>query len=153
MELGSIERELHVDATPEVVFDVLTRPEHIRAWWDADTAMEPRTGATDHLTWVDKENGGLHTEPFTITELDPPRLFSFRWVYEEGAMATPANSLLVTFELEPTESGTTVRFRETGYREKGWEAAVLQATYEDHERGWDYFLPRLADTAALAGVR
>ncbi|NYH84162.1 hypothetical protein SAMN05421678_11762 [Actinopolymorpha cephalotaxi] len=29
MEFGSIEREIHIDATPEVVYAVITRPEHI----------------------------------------------------------------------------------------------------------------------------
>lgn len=39
MEYGSIERELHVDAPPQVVFDVLTDPEHIRDWWSAEAAV------------------------------------------------------------------------------------------------------------------
>jgi uncharacterized protein YndB with AHSA1/START domain len=29
MEYGSIEREIHVDASPEVVFEVVSSPEHI----------------------------------------------------------------------------------------------------------------------------
>jgi uncharacterized protein YndB with AHSA1/START domain len=38
MEYDSIEREIHVDASPEVVFEVVSRPEHISQWWadDAD---------------------------------------------------------------------------------------------------------------------
>jgi hypothetical protein len=60
----------------------------------------------------------------------------------------------VTFELVPTEQGTTVRFRETGYRERGWQAAVLEAHYKDHRQGWDFYLPRLAETATqLAAAR
>ena len=35
-----------------------------------------------------------------------------------------------------------------GYRERGWEAAVLEATYQDHVQGWDHFLPRLVSYAA-----
>jgi hypothetical protein len=62
--------------------------------------------------------------------------------------------LLVTFELEPAGEGTRVRFRETGYREHGWEAAVLEAHYNDHRQGWDFYLPRLAATAnRLAAAR
>ena len=30
MEYGSIERELYIDASREVVFEVLTKPEHIQ---------------------------------------------------------------------------------------------------------------------------
>jgi uncharacterized protein YndB with AHSA1/START domain len=36
MEYGSIERELQIEAPPEVVFEVISTPEHIREWWGAD---------------------------------------------------------------------------------------------------------------------
>ncbi|MEU0965127.1 SRPBCC domain-containing protein [Streptomyces sp. NPDC005917] len=154
MEYGSIERELHIDASPEVVFEVLTSPEHIRDWWSAEAKFEPAAGATGSLTWTDEDNGRRKSEPFTVIEADPPRKFSFRWVYDEAEVAGPGNSLLVTFELVPTGEGTTVRFRETGYRERGWEAAVLEAHYNDHRQGWDFYLPRLAAVAKrLAAAR
>ena len=53
----------------------------------------------------------------------------------------------VTFVLEPAGDATTLRFRESGYREMGWEAAVLEAQYEDHRQGWDFYLPRLVAAA------
>jgi hypothetical protein len=83
-----------------------------------------------------------------VVEADPCRRFSFRWVYNEGEAATSANSLLVTFDLIPSRGGTLLRFTETGFREKGWESAVLEAHYRDHARGWDYFLPRLVTYVA-----
>ncbi|MEY2232672.1 MULTISPECIES: SRPBCC domain-containing protein [Streptomyces] len=156
MEYGSIERELHIDASPEVVFEVLSSPEHIREWWSADTAFEPVAGATARLTWTDEDTGRQQSAPFTVVEADPPRMFSFRWTYDETETETagPGNSLLVTFELVPTDKGTTVRFRESGYRERGWEAAVLEAHYDDHRQGWDFYLPRLVATAdRLAATR
>ncbi|MCX4961506.1 SRPBCC domain-containing protein [Streptomyces virginiae] len=156
MEYGSIERELHIDASPEVVFEVLSSPEHIREWWSADTAFEPVAGATARLTWTDEDTGRRQSAPFTVVEADPPRMFSFRWTYDETETeaAGPGNSLLVTFELVPTDKGTTVRFRESGYRERGWEAAVLEAHYDDHRQGWDFYLPRLVATAdRLAATR
>jgi hypothetical protein len=52
--------------------------------------------------------------------------------------------LLVTFDLIASGDGTVLRFSEAGFRERGWEAAVLEEAYLDHSRGWDYFLPRLA---------
>jgi len=154
MEYGSIERELHIDASPEVVFEVVSRPEHIRDWWSAETEFEPVGGVTSSLTWTDKDTGRVESSPFTIVDVDPPRLFSFRWTYGEGETAAPGNSLLVTFELVPTGEGTTLRFRENGYRERGWEAAALEAYYNDHTQGWDFYLPRLADNARrLAAAR
>jgi uncharacterized protein YndB with AHSA1/START domain len=154
MEYGSIERELHVDASPEVVFEVLTSPEHVRDWWSAETDVQPRAGAAGRLQWTDDETGRQDSMPFTVVEVDAPRRFAFRWTYDDGAAPDPGNSLLVTFDLVPAGEGTTVRFRETGYRERGWEAAVLEAEYNDHRQGWDFYLPRLADAAArLAAAR
>jgi uncharacterized protein YndB with AHSA1/START domain len=147
MEYGSIERELHIDASPDVVFEVISSPEHIREWWSAETEFTPAAGAAATLTWRDENGGHRHTTPFTIVEADPPHTFSFRWTYEESSTPGPSNSLLVTFVLEPTGEGTTVRFRETGYRERGWEAAVLEANYNDHRQGWDFYLPRMAELA------
>jgi uncharacterized protein YndB with AHSA1/START domain len=154
MEYGSIERELHVDASPEVVFEVLSSPDHIREWWSAETDTHPEAGATGRLGWTDQHTGAHKTAPFTVVEVDPPRTFSFRWTYDEEEAAGPGNSLLVTFALVPAGQGTTVVFRETGYRERGWEAAVLEAHYNDHRQGWDYYLPRLAACAdRLAAAR
>jgi uncharacterized protein YndB with AHSA1/START domain len=153
MEYGSIERELHVDASPEVVFEVLSRPEHIRDWWSAETQFEPVAGAASRLTWTDSDTGRQQSAPFTVVEADPPRRFSFRWTYEDD-IAGSGNSLLVTFDLVPSGEGTTVRFSETGYRERGWEAAVLEEYYNDHRQGWDFYLPRLAEVATrLAAAR
>jgi uncharacterized protein YndB with AHSA1/START domain len=148
MEYGSIERELNIDASPEVVFEVLSSPEHIRVWWSAETEFDPVAGASSRFTWTDQNTGRQESTPFTIVEADPPRRFSFRWTYEDdGEVVGLGNSLLVTFELVPSGEGTTVRFSETGYRERGWEAAVLEAQYNDHRQGWDLYLPRLVDAA------
>ena len=87
MEYASIERELHIDASPEVVFEVLSSPEHIRDWWSAKTEFEPAAGATGTLTWTDQSSGEQKSTPFTVVEADPPRTFSFRWTYDDGVAA------------------------------------------------------------------
>lgn len=92
-------------------------------------------------------------EVLTVVEADPPRRFAFRWVADDGKSAAPGNSLLVTFELVPAGTGTLLRFTETGFRERGWEAATLEEAYQDHVHGWDHFLPRLVDYAAKAATR
>jgi len=144
VEYGTIEREFHVDASPEVVFDVISSPVHIREWWDAETDLEPAPGATGELVWADETNDRAHVSPITVVDAQPPRLFSFRWVYPDNTAAAPDNSLLVTFTLSPSNSGTVVRMTEGGFREKGWEVAVLEEQYNEHVTGWDLFLPRMA---------
>jgi uncharacterized protein YndB with AHSA1/START domain len=141
MEYGSIEREIYVDAPPQTVFEVLSTPEHIREWWGgAETDLTPTPGDVSRLTWGDE-----YVQRITVVEVEPPRRFAFRWVLDEGAdVATEANSLLVTFELTASGTGTTLHLTETGFREKGWEAAVLEAAYADHVTGWDLYVPAIA---------
>jgi uncharacterized protein YndB with AHSA1/START domain len=149
MESGSIEREVHIDASPEVVFEVISSPEHMREWWDAETDIEPAAGSNGELTWRDEAKGTVNVVPVTVVDAQPPRLFSFRWTHEPGVAPSATNSLLVTFELSPSETGgTLLRLTETGFRERGWELARLEEAYQEHVTGWDHFLPRIADLAA-----
>lgn len=143
MELGNIEREIHIEATPDIVYEVVSRPEHLREWWPDEAELEPVPGGTGVVTFGDRSTPDAHVEPLTVVEADPPRRFSFRWVSDDSGPAGTGRSLLVTFDLEPSGAGTLLRFSETGFREKGWEAAVLEEQYRDHVSGWDHFLPRL----------
>jgi uncharacterized protein YndB with AHSA1/START domain len=149
MEHGSVEREIHIDAAPHVVFDVISSPDHIREWWGgAETDLEPVVGATGQLVWAGEGGGEAHVAAITVVDVRPPRLFSFRWVHPAGEAATETNSLLVTFELAPSGSGTVLRLTETGFRQMGWEAAVLEEAYREHTVGWDTFVPRIAEYVA-----
>ena len=133
----SIEREIRVEAAPEVVYEVITSPEHLREWWPDEADLEAEPGATGTLTFGAEPETKVAT--LTVIEAEPPRRFAFRWAYD-GDVATVDNSLLVTFDLIPSGDGTVLRFAETGYD----EAAKPDEMYEDHSTGWSYFLPRLA---------
>jgi len=148
MEFGTIERQIYVDAPPATVFDVVSSPAHIRDWWSADTDVEPVPGGSGELTWRDEASGRVDVVPITVVDAEPPRRFSFRWTHDAGEVATSTNSMLVTFELSPSGGGTVLRLTETGFRERGWEAAVLEDAYNDHVNGWDFYLPRIAEVAA-----
>ena len=145
MEYGRIEREFRIDASPEVVFEVISSPAHIREWWHAEADVEPVPGATGELVWGDKAKAEAEVASITVVDAERPRLFSFRWAYPHGEVATPANSLLVTFELVPSSTGTVVRLTEVGFREMGWEAAVLEKQYKEHSVGWDTHFASLRD--------
>ncbi len=145
MEFATIDREVFVEASPEIVFEVVSNPQHIREWWNgAETDLVPTPGAIAELAW-DRDSSDPHIEALTVVDADPPHLFSFRWVYEGAAVATDMNSLLVRFEMTPTGNGTMIRMTESGFREKGWDAAVLEAAYADHSNGWDIFVPSLGE--------
>jgi uncharacterized protein YndB with AHSA1/START domain len=52
MEYGSIEREIHVEATPEVLYEVISTPEHVRGWWPDEAEFEREAGATGVVSWA-----------------------------------------------------------------------------------------------------
>ena len=83
----------------------------------------------------------------------PPRTFSFRWTHPAGEVAGEGNSLLVTFDLVPSNGGTLLTMTEIGFRERGWEVAVLEQQYREHGAGWDFYLPRLAPYVSTLRVR
>ena len=144
MEFGTIEREIYVEASPEVVFEVVSSPDHL-------TAVVARRGPLRPGARIDRARSssasrgddGRAVVQLTVVEARPPRTFSFRWTQPAGEPAAAGNSLLVTFDLTPSGGGTLLKMTETGFREMGWEVAVLEQQYHEHVTGWDFYLPRL----------
>lgn len=136
----SIEREIRIQAAPEVVYQVISSPEHLREWWPDEADLEAAPGATGTVGF--RQADELMYQSLTVIEADPPRRFSIRWAYD-GDAATVENSVLATFDLVPQDGGTLLRFAETGFDEANWS----EAAYKDHISGWDYFLPRLVPYA------
>ena len=151
MEHEMIEREIHIDAAPEVVFEVVSSPRHVREWWPDEAEFPVEPGGTGRIGFGDTSQDNNWAQ-FTVVDVAPPRLFSFRWTHQAGELAAPGNSLLVVFELEPAGRGTLLRMTETGFRERGWDAVEIAHEYAEHVAGWDYFLPRLLAYAAKVGA-
>jgi uncharacterized protein YndB with AHSA1/START domain len=152
MEHGSIEREIRIDAAPDVVFDVVSNPEHVKQWWPDDARFEPTPGAMGEIAFT-MPAGERAPVGFQVVDAVAHRLFSFRWTQSPGEPARPDNSMLVTFELTPDGDGTLLRMTETGFRERGWDDAKVAAEHADHVAGWDHFLPRLQVYGAGLGAR
>src|SRR3954454_23431664 len=105
MELGAITREIFVDASPTVVFDVVSSPDHLKAWWPDDARYEPTPGSTGEIVFGDR-NAGVTVGPFAVVDARPPRMSSFRWPHPADQAAADGNSLLVTSDLTPSGGGT-----------------------------------------------
>ena len=148
MEYGSIEREIRIDAAPHVVFDIVSDPKHVAQWWPDEAryaSVEP--GSAGELVFTD-HGGEQVVVGFQVVDAVPGRLFSFRWTQQPGEQPSGTNSFLVRFELEPVGDATVLRMTETGFYERGWEAAQIEETYRDHSTGWDYHLGRLVPYVA-----
>ena len=148
MEHGSIEQSIFIDASPEVVYDVVSSPEHLTGGYVDAAAYETAPGSEGHLAFGGP--AGRVEVPITVVEAVPGVRLSFRWMAPPapellpvGTPLTPENSLLVTFSLTAKDGGTLLTVTEAGMRELGWEAAVLEHYYNDHTDGWIKLLARL----------
>src|SRR4029077_18947430 len=74
----SIEREVLIDAPVEVVWSIVTEPEHIGGWFSESAEVDLRPGGDLTLTW-----GELGTVSATVERVERPHVFSFRWVSPE----------------------------------------------------------------------
>ncbi len=152
MAADSVEREILIDASPEVVWGVITEPEQISRWFSDEADVEARAGADGTLTWTPGGRGGEKDSdlvvPIRVVEAEPFRRFSFRWNHPEGAGPDESNSALVEFSL--TEEGRRTRLRVV---ESGIDAVTHdergKARYlEDHAGGWQRHLGELRDYVA-----
>ncbi|GAB17384.1 hypothetical protein GOEFS_028_00480 [Gordonia effusa NBRC 100432] len=153
-ELGTIAREMYIDATPDVVYEVVSNPAHISQWWSDELTLDgDAPGASGVISWGKSEDPDYHAESFRIVDAVPGKTFSFNWCYPPGDTDLSGRALLVTFTLVPQGDGTLLSMTETGFREKGWEAAVLEEMYNDHVRGWGQHLPDLIAYAERTAAR
>jgi uncharacterized protein YndB with AHSA1/START domain len=140
-----LKREIVIEATPEIVWDAVTEPEQMALWFGDAVEFDLRPGGTGTMTW---RPGGRATEqleepltiPLQIEQIDPPRLFSFRWTHPADAEATPHNSLLVEFTLVPEGDATRLRVVESGFAEIERDT---ESELDGHEEGWRVHLESL----------
>jgi uncharacterized protein YndB with AHSA1/START domain len=148
----SVEREIVIEASPEVVWGVITEPEQISRWFSDEAEVERRAGADGALTWKpggrgrDKEFDAV--VPIRVVEAEPFRRFCFRWNHPEGTDADENNSALVEFILIEESDRTRLRVVESGI-DAVTRGEEEKAQYlEDHEWGWDKHLGELLEYVA-----
>src|SRR4051794_21280214 len=158
MEFGSIQQSIYIEAAPDVVYEVVSSPEHITQWYVDEAAFEPVTGNNGRLGFGPPE--GRMQVPLTVVEAVPGVRFSFRWLAPPAPAVPPvgtpldeANSLLVTFDLTPQDDGTQLTVTESGARELGWDAALLEHYYNDHTEGWTAILTKLRTYVSVLAAR
>jgi uncharacterized protein YndB with AHSA1/START domain len=144
-----LEREILIEAPPEVVWRAVTEPDQIAMWFSEEAELELRPGGVGTITW--KPGGRATGElkealsvPVKIEEVDPPHYFSYRWTHPADAEATPANSLLVEFKLSPEGDFTRLSVVESGFREIERDTTE---EIEGHSEGWKVHLESLREHA------
>jgi uncharacterized protein YndB with AHSA1/START domain len=148
----SVEREILIEATPEVVWGVITEPEQISRWFSDEADVEGRAGADGTLTWKPGGRGGDRDSdlivPIRVVAAEPFRRFSFRWSHPDGTEPDESNSALVEFSLIEEADGTRLRVLESGIDAVAHGEDGRARYLEDHEQGWEKHLSEMLDYVA-----
>jgi uncharacterized protein YndB with AHSA1/START domain len=145
MNPSTIDYEIHIEATPEIVFDVVSNPKHLANWFPDEAELDLVPGGAGVFTFHQGE--GDHVAQVTVVDAQPYSTFSFRWSQEPGQEVTEGNSLLVRFDLAAAAGGTLLTMSESNFDGRGLDDARVLADYEDHSGGWAQIMPRLAPYA------
>src|SRR5690349_16746733 len=98
-----VEREILIEASPEVVWGVITEPDQISRWVSDEEQVEGRAGADGTLAGRPGGRGGVKEVDtivaIRVVEVEPFRRFSFRWNHPQGVAPDERNSALVEFSL------------------------------------------------------
>lgn len=124
---------VEIAAEPGAVFDLFSTEEGLCRWMADEAAVDLRPGGA--WRWV-HENGSACSGKYV--EIDPPSRLSFTYGWEGGDFADVApGSTRVDVTFEAVEGGTRVRVQ---------HAQLVGDRVTQHQKGWTYFLGRLAST-------
>jgi uncharacterized protein YndB with AHSA1/START domain len=138
-----VEREILIDAPPDVVWAVVTDPEHVAGWFSDSVDLDLRPGGKAILTW--DEHGTVYGR---VESVQPPRFFSFRWVSGSGTELREDNTTLVEFTLSQEGDGTRLRVVESGFADLAGPDDEKARTVDGHREGWRLELGDLSEYVA-----
>jgi uncharacterized protein YndB with AHSA1/START domain len=130
----TVVREIVIAAQPETIWQFLVDPLKAVRWMGIAASLDPRAGGR---YWVEVLPGEVALGEFV--ELDPPRRLVHTWGWQHPTGSVPPGSTTVTFDLIPRNEATIVRVTHSGL--------PRAAAAASHARGWDHYLPRLAEAA------
>ena len=132
MPAESVVTSVHIEATPEQVYEHFVNPEAIVGWMGDYALLNPEPGGEFAVDINGVPVRGAYLE------LDPPRRLLISWGHA-GSERLPPGSSTVEVRFTPQEGGTLVEVVHSGLPE-------LEA--EQHTLGWEHFLARLGIRAA-----
>jgi uncharacterized protein YndB with AHSA1/START domain/uncharacterized protein YciI len=142
---GTILARIEIAAPAERVFRALTTDELTKWWGSAElyrtTAfnIDLRPGGAWRTDGVGADGMPFHVSG-TVLEVDPPRKLVQTW---QPSWETDVPPTTITYLLDPTENGTRVTIRHTGF-------GARVASCESHANGWERVMGWLADHIAPA---
>ena len=92
---GVIERELRIDAPPEIVFGFFTDPDRMARWMGRTIMMDPSPGGAYRIDY-----NGSDVASGTFVEVDEPHRIAFTWGWEAPGDPVPPGGSLVEVTLD-----------------------------------------------------
>jgi uncharacterized protein YndB with AHSA1/START domain len=137
---GTIHAQIDIDAPPADVYQALTDPAELAAWWGSpdtyrtfDWAIDLRVGGAWSCQAEDPATGRQSTVRGEYLELDPPHRLAYTWQPSwDNFLAT-----VIRIELQPVPSGTRVRLIHSGFEGR-------PESCQGHSEGWKRVLGWLA---------
>lgn len=115
-DLDAIVTEIHINATPEGVFQALVDPRQVPQWWGQGGVyrctqfdLDLRVGGMWRSTGVGPDGGRFEVRGEYL-EIHPPRLLVYTWI----ASWTGDAKTIVRWELSATKGGTLIKLRHSG---------------------------------------
>lgn len=128
--IGQHRAEIFIDAPREHVFRFFVDAEWLVRWLGIAARLDPRPGGEFRF-----EVAGSEWCVGEYLVVDPPRLVSFTWGWENEGMRLPPGSSVVEVELTAEGTGTRVNLVHRGLPDEN--ALAL------HADGWGRYLARL----------
>jgi uncharacterized protein YndB with AHSA1/START domain len=138
-----VEREIVIEAPIDVVWAVLTEPEHVAGWFSHSAEIDLRVGGEATFDW--RGHGPARA---WVERVEPPRHFSFRWVRFVGEEQRRDDSTLVEFTLAAEGAHTRLRVVESGFRELSWPEGRKARYADENTEGWQRELDELREYVA-----
>ena len=136
--MDSVEREVYVEARPEVVWAAVTQPETFARWYAFGGAdIDLRPGGRLVMRW--DEHGEFRG---FVEKVEPGRRFAYRYAVDPGVEPAPGKANLVEFTLTPEAEGTRLLVVESGF-----ERLDDQQDVEQSAQAWDNALAALIELA------
>jgi len=141
------------DAPIELVFDVLTKPEHVRHWFALFTdrvtecSIDLRAGGEYHIVFV-TEDGKECSFRGTYSEVEPPTRTVATWLFEGWPDAWADE----TVELRETDGVTTLTMRLAFRDQAGRDHMTKHDGQEDsYDKLEDYLRSLLGQRETVSG--
>ena len=153
MPADHVERDILIEAPIEVVWEVISHPEHVARWFSDEAQLDVRPGGDGLLTWHAMPTSNHPASfPLRFEAVEPPRRLSYRWCHPGGEEPRTDNSTLVEFTL--TEEGPSTRLRvvESGIQLTSWSQDEKDGFAKSHTDGWERHLEKLRLYAPTAGA-